>query len=112
MTRLALPDLPFWPRFLSVVEAARYVGVSDDVFVEEVKAGVWPAATRRGARGGRLTWDRVLLDRAADRASGLEGVVTGRLVAVGDGGDTKAAKKAAAMAAIANYGAVTGRRGR
>lgn len=74
MTRVALTDLPFWPRMLSREEAARYVGVSDDVFDQEVKAGIWPPALRRGAKGGRGTWDRIMLDRAADRASGLEAV--------------------------------------
>jgi hypothetical protein len=69
--RVPLSDLPFWPRLLSREEAARYVGVSTDVFDEEVRAGVWPAAMRRGVRNGRLTWDRNVLDLAADRASGL-----------------------------------------
>ena len=63
--------LPFWPRYLSRVEAARYLGVSVDVFDDEVKEGLWPAARRRGGKGGRLTWDRVLLDATADQASGI-----------------------------------------
>jgi hypothetical protein len=71
MTREPLAELPFWPRFLSRYEAARYLGVSVDVFSDEVAAGVWPKGSRRGTRGGRVTWDRLLLDLAADRYSGL-----------------------------------------
>jgi hypothetical protein len=59
------------PRFLSVCQAAAYVGVSADTFLEEVALGWWPAALRRGAKGRRLTWDRLALDAAADRHSGL-----------------------------------------
>jgi hypothetical protein len=73
MSRATLDTLPFWPRFLSRAEAARYVGVSADVFSDEVAANLWPQGSRRGARGGRLTWDRLLLDRAADSQSGLAG---------------------------------------
>jgi hypothetical protein len=46
--------------------AARYLGVSEDVFSAEVEAGVWPAPRLRGAKGGLRTWDRRLLDAAAD----------------------------------------------
>lgn len=63
--------LPFWPRYLTRAQAAAYVGVSVDVFDDEVQAGDWPPARRRGGKGGRLTWDRLLLDRMADAASGL-----------------------------------------
>jgi hypothetical protein len=66
-----LSSLPFWPRLLSREEAARYVGVSPETFDGEVALGLWPAARRRGGKGGRLTWDRALLDAAADRDSGL-----------------------------------------
>jgi hypothetical protein len=71
MTRVPIEDLPFWPRFLSRDEAARYLGVSVDVFAAEVTDGIWPQGFRRGTRGGRVTWDRLLLDLAADRCSGL-----------------------------------------
>lgn len=71
-TRRDITDLPFWPRLLSHEEAARYVGVSAQVFDQECRAGLWPPALRRGNSGGRLTWDRLALDRAADRASHLE----------------------------------------
>lgn len=71
MKRAPLTELPFWPRMLSREEAARYLGVSDDVFDQEVRAGIWPCAMRRGLGGRRVTWDRCMLDRAVDRASGL-----------------------------------------
>lgn len=67
-----MPDpLPGWPRFLSRDQAAAYVGVSARVFDAEVSEGAWPAARRRGAKAGRLTWDRLLLEAYADRAAGL-----------------------------------------
>lgn len=69
--RVPLTNLPFWPRYLSREESARYVGVSPDVFDDEVNRGYWPAARRRGSKGGRLTWDRLALDAAADRDSGI-----------------------------------------
>lgn len=68
--RALLTDLPFWPLFLGREEAARYVGVSADVFDDEVTAGLWPAPKRRGTKGGRLTWHRPSLDAAADREAG------------------------------------------
>ena len=71
MSRAALTDLPFWPRCLSREEAARYVGVGVDVFDAEVKAGIWPLGRARGARGGRVTWDRLALDAAEDLRSGF-----------------------------------------
>ena len=66
--------LPFWPRYLGRELAALYVGVSVDVFDDEVKEGLWPAPRRRGAKGGRLTWDRVVLDLVADQAAGIHQV--------------------------------------
>ncbi|CAH2603709.1 protein of unknown function [Rhodovastum atsumiense] len=66
-----LSELPFWPRCLSREEAARYVGVSVAVFEAEVRNGIWPLGRARGAKGGRLTWDRLALDAAEDRRSGL-----------------------------------------
>lgn len=71
MTRTLLAELPDWPRFLSRHEAARYLGVSVDVFDDEVRAGTWPAGMRRGAKGGLLTWDKRLLDSMADSRSGI-----------------------------------------
>ncbi len=58
-------------RFLTREQAAGFLGVSVRTFDDEVRAGMWPPATRRGAKGSALTWDRVLLDRAADRLAGL-----------------------------------------
>jgi hypothetical protein len=69
--RLALTQLPNWPRFLNLNEAAAYVGVSPNVFLIEMKQQVWPAPKQRGTKAGLATWDRALLDAAADRASGL-----------------------------------------
>jgi hypothetical protein len=59
------------PRCLARTEAAAYLGVGVDTFDAEVKAGVWPAGFPRGGKGGKLTWDRRLLDAALDRQSGL-----------------------------------------
>lgn len=69
--RTLFTDLPFWSLFLGREEAARYLGVSVDVFDDEVKAGLWPAPQRRGNKGGRLTWHRPSLDDAAARAAGM-----------------------------------------
>jgi hypothetical protein len=59
------------PRFLTREQASSYLGVSARTFDAEVIAGMWPAPLRRGGKGTALTWDRHLLDRAADRLSGL-----------------------------------------
>lgn len=69
--RLDLSTLPHWPRFLPLAQAAAWAGVSPDVFVQEVKAGIWPPARMRGAKGSLATWDRVLMEAAADKAAGL-----------------------------------------
>jgi hypothetical protein len=64
--------LPFPPRrYLSRTHAAQYLGVCVAVFDAEVRSGRWPPAMRRGAGGTALTWDRLALDAAADRHSGL-----------------------------------------
>jgi hypothetical protein len=70
-TRTAAQPAGLAPRFLSVGQAAAYVGVSADTFLKEVALGWWPAALRRGSKGRRLTWDRLALDAAADRHTGL-----------------------------------------
>jgi hypothetical protein len=71
MTRkLASSDLPYWPRLLSRELAAAYVGVSPDLFDDEVKAGLWPDGRPRG-RGSikpRKTWDRRQIDAVLDDA--------------------------------------------
>jgi predicted DNA-binding transcriptional regulator AlpA len=64
--------LPYWPRGLSLEEAAAYVGVSAGTFLAEIKQGIWPAAERRGRR---IIWDRALLDAAYDKRSGLRNTV-------------------------------------
>lgn len=58
-------------RFLTRDQSAAYLGVSARTFDAEVVAGMWPAPFRRGGKSTALTWDRHLLDRAADRLSGL-----------------------------------------
>lgn len=58
-------------RFLSREQAAAYLGVSPPTFDYEVARGVWPKPMRRGPTQRRITWDRVALDAAADRSSGL-----------------------------------------
>jgi hypothetical protein len=70
--RIPLADLPFWPLLLGREEAARYVGVSADVFDDEVACGMWPPPMRRGTKGGRLTWHRPSLDASAARETGLD----------------------------------------
>lgn len=69
---LARPPLPpgLTPRFLTRDQAAAYVGVSAETFAWEVSQGYWPAAVRRGPKGGLATWDRLALDDHADRVSG------------------------------------------
>ena len=62
------------PRFLTREQAASYVGIGTNTFNHEVKLGIWPPPRIRGGKGGRLTWDRKLLDLYADRDSGI-GVV-------------------------------------
>jgi hypothetical protein len=89
--RASIADLPFWPRHLSRNLAAAYVGVSPDTFDDEVRHGVWPAGERRGAKGGRITWDRAALDRRSDLRSQLS-TETQPTVAVPVLGATKYAK--------------------
>jgi len=60
--------MPDWPRGLSEPLAALYVGVSVTKFRDEVKNRVWPEGERRG---GRIIYDKELLDRAFDKRSGI-----------------------------------------
>jgi hypothetical protein len=69
----ALGDLPDWPRCLSADEAARYVGVSRNVFDAEVTEGLWPKGLTRGPSHGKVTWDRRALDRRLDIIMGRGG---------------------------------------
>src|ERR1700756_5104424 len=54
--RQTLEDLPDWPKYLSREEAARYLGVSVDVFDDELRAGVLASrqASRRQRRAPNL----------------------------------------------------------
>lgn len=60
----------FSARWLSEGEAAAYVGVPLNEFLEEVEAGIWPKPGRQTP--SRTLWDRKLLDLTSDRMSGLE----------------------------------------
>ncbi len=71
----ALPN-GLTPRYLSREEVAAYVGVSPRTFDEEMQSGQWPQPRKRGAKGARVTWDRVLIDAFADRDSGLGGILS------------------------------------
>ncbi len=68
-TMPALYKLPNWPRWLNRWQAAAYLGVATATFAKEQRAGLWPAAGRSSGRW-RL-WDRLLLDAASNRLSGL-----------------------------------------
>lgn len=54
-------DLPFVPRGLSRVEAARYIGVSPGTFDKLVGEGTMPKAKQIRAR---RVWDREAIDLA------------------------------------------------
>lgn len=56
-------DLPFIPRGLSRVEAARYVGVSPTLFDQLVEDGRMPRPKHMNRRN---VWDRLKLDIAFD----------------------------------------------
>lgn len=71
--KLSPPDMPNWPRFLSLDLAAAYLGVSSNTFKWEVSRGIWPQAIRRGPTSFRMTWDRFAIDRKANKVSGLGG---------------------------------------
>lgn len=73
MSRRSLPveKLPAWPRFMSELLAAAYLGVSPAIFTHEVRLGIWPPPRRRGLKDGLKTWDRNQLDAVADRDAGL-----------------------------------------
>ena len=68
----ALQRMPYWPRYLSRDQAAAYVGVSVNTFEQEVEQEKWPPGKPRGPKGGRITWDRKLIDLYADRDSGID----------------------------------------
>lgn len=66
-----LSELPHWPRLLSADEAAAYVGVSRNTFLEHV-GDPWPAPIPFGRR---KLFDRLAIDRAVD---GIETTTKGR----------------------------------
>lgn len=60
---------PFWPRGLSLEEAAAYVGVSPNTFRKEWEdKKLWPDPI---VRGRRKIWDRLALDARFDELSGM-----------------------------------------
>lgn len=67
---IRLSELPEWPRLLTADEAARYLGVSRNLFDLEVRQGLWPQGLPRGVRGGKMTWDKQALDRRIDELTG------------------------------------------
>ncbi len=69
MTRAARIPYGAWPRGLSGEEvAASYVGETRTAFRDGINEGIWPEPR---VRNGRKIWDRVLLDQAMDRQSGV-----------------------------------------
>ena len=64
--------MPFgaWPRGLSLKLVAAYRGVSENKFLAEMKAGLWPEPE---TSGGRKIWDRKRMDEAWDRRNETEG---------------------------------------
>jgi len=69
--RLAAP--PLQPRGLTLQRAAQHCGVTSRGFKELVQTGLMPPPCfRQGGRpSGRPIWDRLALDAAFDRLSGL-----------------------------------------
>jgi predicted DNA-binding transcriptional regulator AlpA len=56
--------IPTWPRGLSRIHAASYVGLGPSFFDKQVAQGLFPTARRIGRR---LLWDRHALDSALDK---------------------------------------------
>lgn len=72
--KLKPTDLPGWPAMLDSRLAAAYLGVGVELFLEEVKAGIWPPPARRGdpsvpRKRQTVTWDRAALDEARERVA-------------------------------------------
>lgn len=66
-SRAAVLPLPT-PRLLDEETAAAYLGRSKTTFRTQWQRGILPQPHRDG---GRLYWDRVLLDRYVDALSGI-----------------------------------------
>lgn len=64
--RVAL--MPDWPARMGEDLASLYLGVSESLFRDRVKAKVYPQPVRDG---GRLLWARRQLDRYVDAQFGL-----------------------------------------
>lgn len=60
-------DHPYWPRGLSRVRAAAYVGVSHAIWDRMVAAGDMPKPKRTY---GRTIWDKRAVDKAFDLLDG------------------------------------------
>ncbi len=67
--KLALSDLPDWPRMMDARTAAAYLGVSETVLTGRANSGYYPAPMRDGTM---VRWDRHILDRWLDGRSGLQ----------------------------------------
>ena len=63
--KLALADLPDWPRVLSRDEAARYCGIAVSTLDREIDEGRMPPS--RWITTNRRGWDRRQLDAWIDR---------------------------------------------
>jgi hypothetical protein len=59
--------VPYWPRGMSRLRAAFYVGITPQAFERMVAAGDMPKPTRLE---GRQLWDRFAVDKALDLAFG------------------------------------------
>ncbi len=69
-------NLPNWPRLLCPELAPKYVRVGKTKFLADVEAGFWPPPIYLG----RLPrWDRLALDAAVDRLSGISSAREERL---------------------------------
>lgn len=61
-----MPRAPVTPRLMTRAEAAAYCSMSPSRFSQLVKAGTMPAAIP-----GTTRYDRIAIDRALDKLSGL-----------------------------------------
>ena len=64
MTAAKRPELPGWPRLLTLAMAAAYTARSTKLFEDEVRAGRWPRPQQKGLGVRRITrvWDRTEID--------------------------------------------------
>lgn len=71
MTAAKRPELPGWPRLLTLAMAAAYTARSTKLFEDEVRAGRWPRPQQKGLGVRRITrvWDRTEIDAVIDRAN-------------------------------------------